>query len=88
MNGLVGHSGAGGVGFANNTGEDNFAIFDLGSLLPVGGFDFFDRMVSDNKVTKFNMVFSEDDSFTTGVVTREYTGSTQSDEFAGINARM
>lgn len=50
--------------------------------------NFFDRIPSGDKVTAFDMIFSQDATFgNLDDTTRSYTGSTQSDEFTGIEAR-
>jgi F5/8 type C domain len=67
-----------------------FVDFDLGSVQPVTGFDWFDRMHQADRVTGFDMIFSNDPSFGTTVATRNYTGNTDfsvTDSFAPINAR-
>ncbi len=71
-------------------GVDAFVDFDLGSVLSVGGFDWFDRPAEADRVTAFDMIFSQDAIFGNGDdVTRSYTNSAMAmgDVFAGINAR-
>lgn len=61
---------------------------DLGSLQTVGGFDFFDRIIASEQNTSFDVTFSVDAVFGNGDdIVQSYTGSTQSAEFAGIDAR-
>jgi hypothetical protein len=74
--------------FASTAGVNTFVDFDLGSMQTVGGFDFFDRMALGAQVSSFNLIFSEDSTFGNGDdITKVYTGSTQSAEFAGIDAQ-
>ena len=70
------------------SGTGAFLEMDLGSLQTVGGFDFFDRIIAAEANTSFDVTFSVDSVFGNGDdIVQNYTGSTQSAEFAGIDAR-
>lgn len=73
-------------------GSAAFVDFNLGGLVPVGGFDWFDRPHQADRVTAFDMIFSQDAVFGNGDdVTRSYTNTSNAmalgDEFAAINAQ-
>ena len=79
---------AGGTEFASNAQTETYLELDLGALYQIGGFDFFDRIASVDKVSSFNLVFSANDTFGDGDdVSQSYSGSTQSAEFGGISAQ-
>jgi hypothetical protein len=94
IDGLVGRSTGGGergpeyasAGQGNNT----FVEFDLGAVVPVGGFDFFDRPADEDRTSAFDMTFSQNSTFGDGDdVVRSYTnpGMALGDVFPGIPAR-
>lgn len=89
LNGLVGR--VGGLDYASaGLGNGAYVDFDLGGVRSVRGFDFFDRVHAADRVTGFDMIFSQDDIFGNGDdILRSYTnaGIALGDEFAGINAR-
>jgi hypothetical protein len=67
-----------------------FVDFDMGGIRPLSGFDWFDRPAAADRVTGFNMIFSQDNVFGNGDdVTRSYnnSGMALGDTFAPINAR-
>jgi hypothetical protein len=67
-----------------------FVDFDMGAIKPLGGFDWFDRPAAADRVTGFDMIFSQDAVFGNGDdVLRSYTnsGMAMGDAFAPINAR-
>lgn len=67
-----------------------FVDFDMGAVKPIGGFDWFDRPAAADRVTGFNMIFSQDAVFGNGDdITRPYTNSGMAlgDTFAPISAR-
>jgi len=73
-------------------GTGTFLDFDLGAIVPLGGFDWFDRPASPDRVTGFDMIFSQDSVFGNGDdVIRSYTNAANvmalGDEFAAISAR-
>jgi hypothetical protein len=71
-------------------GANAFVDFDLGQQTLVGGFDFFDRIVTFSRITGFDLIFSSDASFGEPEdVVRSYTKSAavQSDVFAPVPAR-
>ena len=71
-------------------GSAAFVDFNLGGLVPVGGFDWFDRPADEDRVTAFDMIFSQDAVFGNGDdITRSYSNSAMAkgDVFAAINAR-
>lgn len=94
LDSLIGRSLGGGqkpeyasAGLGNNA----FLDFDLGSVRPVGGFDFFDRPAEADRVTAFDMIFSQDNVFGNGDdVVRSYanSGFAVGDEFASVQARF
>ncbi len=72
-------------------GSAAYVDFNLGSLVPVGGFDWFDRPADEDRVTAFDMIFSQDATFGNGDdVTRSYTNSAMAlgDSFAALNAQF
>ncbi len=71
-------------------GVDAFVDFDFGSVVPIGGFDFFDRIADEDRIYAFDLVFSQNDIFGDGDdVVKSYnpTGIGLGDEFAGVPAR-
>ena len=48
-------------------GPAMFVDFDLGQSLPIAGFDFFDRIPAVDRTTAFDLLFSDDPTFSTGV---------------------
>jgi hypothetical protein len=52
---------------SRSLGAGMFVDFDLGSSQPVTGFDFFDRMTATDRTTAFDLLLSNDPTFTTGV---------------------
>lgn len=86
LNGAIGRDNN--TEFASTAGTGTFVDFDLGSMQKVGGFDFFDRMAGGAKVSSFDIIFSQDAVWgNADDITRNYTGSTQSDQFTSIDAR-
>ena len=71
-------------------GANTFVDFDLGAVIPVGGFDFFDRPADEDRVTGFDMIFSQNATFGDGDdVVRPYVnpGMAVGDAFPAISAR-
>ncbi len=94
VDGLVGRNtgpGDRGPEYASaGQGVNTFVDFDLGAVVPVGGFDFFDRPAAADRVTGFDMIFSQDLNFgDAGDVVKSYanTGMALGDVFPGISAR-
>ncbi len=86
LNGFIGRDNF--TEFASTMGTDTYVDFDLGSVRTVGGVDFFDRMAAAAQVSAFDIIFSVNDVFgDEDDITKSYTGSTQSAEFDGIDAR-
>jgi hypothetical protein len=95
LDGVVGRSS--GVGLkpeyaSASLGTGTFLDFDLGVITPLGGFDWFDRPATPDRVTGFDMIFSQDSVFGNGDdILRSYTNAVNSmalgDEFASISAR-
>ena len=54
-------------------GEEMFVEFDLGTPKPIVGFDFFDRLAAVDRTTAFDLLFSDDPTFSTGVTTLSFT---------------
>ena len=96
-NGIAGRGTGPGVEYASNTGSNMFVDFDMGAVLPLTGFDFFDRIAVVDHIGSFDLVFSNDPAFGSSVATRSYTKGTGgapgtgpwtlSDSFAPVNAR-
>lgn len=96
VDGLIGRIGALTPGAdwpeyaSQGLGTGAFVDFNLGAILPVGGFDWFDRPHQADRVTAFDMIFSQDAIFGNGDdVTRSYTNNAMAlgDAFAAINAQ-
>lgn len=92
-NGNAGRDGAGNE-YAINGGitppANLFVDFDLGAPTLVSGFDFFDRMASGDRTTAFDLVFSNDPSFSTVLSTQSFAPGADwgySQSFAPVNAR-
>lgn len=71
-------------------GLDTYVDFDLGALRPVSGFDFYDRPAAADRVTGFNMIFSQNATFGDGDdVLQSFTNASMamSAEFGSVNAR-
>jgi hypothetical protein len=74
-------------------GAAAFIDFDLGAQLPVGGFDWIDRIHPADRVLGFDMIFSPNSTFGDGDdVVRSYDNSVTTrvalgDSFAPISAR-
>lgn len=70
-------------------GVATFLDFDLGSEQAIGGFELVQRLFAGDRATSFDLLFSNDPTFTTLVDTRSYGDSSMfvSDEFEAVNAR-
>lgn len=70
-------------------GINMFVDFDLGATVPIGGFDFFDRVGGVDRTTAFDLIFSDDPTFATTVATQSFTpsGWGYGETFAAVNAR-
>lgn len=69
-NGDAGGGGQGGVEYASaGAGAGMYVDFDFGTSLTVRGFDFFDRIAPVDRTTAFDLLFSDDPAFATGVTT-------------------
>lgn len=73
-------------------GTGMFVDFDMGSVVPVNGFDLFDRIPAVDRTTAFNLIFDDDSAtFASPVATLSFSpgsvvwGYTQT--FAPVNAR-
>ena len=72
-----------------------FVDFDMGSARPIAGFDFYDRFGTNaagdlvDRVITFDLLFSNDPSFTTGVTTKSFTPGEWGyfQQFAPVDAR-
>ena len=98
VNGDAGRSGAAGIEYASlSLGPDMFVDFDMGSVKPIAGFDFYDRFGAPpglgfalvDRVNSFDLIFSNDPTFSTVIATRSFTPGSwgYSDQFAPINAQ-
>lgn len=67
VDGVVGRSSApsgDGPEYASmSLGSNAFVDFDLGAQSLVGGFDFFDRIADEDRITGFDLIFSSDPVF-------------------------
>ncbi len=55
-------------------GAGMFVDFDMGSVVPVNGFDFFDRIPTVDRTTAFNLIFDDDSStFASPVATLSFS---------------
>jgi hypothetical protein len=89
--GLIGRSdGAESVEYASSAGTSLFVTFNLGSVKPVTGFDFFDRPAPADRTTGFSLTFSQDAVFgNADDVTQTYANSSSamSGEFSALSAQ-
>lgn len=93
--GIVGRSSGAGVKpeyASKSLGIDAFVDFDLGAILPVTGFDLFDRFAAADRVTAFDLIFSQNAVFGDGDdVIQNYDNSSfaigVSATFPPVNAR-
>ncbi len=94
-NAVNGDAGRGGPGIEYaclGLGTGMYVDFDLGSVVPVTGFDFFDRIPPVDRTTAFTMTFDDDSStFASPVTTKNFspgaTGWGYTQTFAPVNAR-
>jgi hypothetical protein len=92
-NGDAGQGLQPGIEYASQgQGTNMFVDFDLGGIVPVSGFDFFDRIAAVDRTTAFNLIFDDDSStFSSPLATLSFTpGATgwgYSQNFAAVNAR-
>ena len=57
-------------------GANAFVDFDLGTVAPVGGFDFFDRPADEDRVTGFDLILSPNATFgDADDIVRSYTNA-------------
>lgn len=68
--------GAGSEYASQSLGADMFVDFDLGTSKPITGFDFFDRLPAVDRTSAFDVLFSNDPTFTTGVTSMSFTPGT------------
>lgn len=91
-NGIAGIGNVAGVEYASaGLGTNAYVDFDFGTPSEITGFDLFDRLFASDRVTSFNLIFSNNADMSSPVVTKSYTkGSTwtKSDDFAAVNARF
>ncbi len=64
--------GAGSEYASQGMGAEMFVDFDLGKSKPVIGFDLFDRLAAIDRTTAFELLLSDDPTFTTGVTTMSF----------------
>ena len=90
-NGIAGIGYLSGVEYASaGQGSNTYVDFDLGAARPVTGFDLFDRLGAVDRMTSFDLIFSNNADFSAPLATRSYSKSatwTASDNFAAITAR-
>lgn len=92
-NNNAGRDGAGNEYAINGgaTGANNmFVDFDLGSAMAISGFDFFDRMAAGDRTSAFDLIFSNDPTFSTTVATQSYNPGAAwgySETFSPVSAR-
>lgn len=97
LNGIAGRGNGPGVEYASNTGTNMFVDFDMGAIQNLSGFDFFDRIAVVDHIGSFDLIFSNDPTFSTTISTRSYTKGasgapgtgpwTLSDNFTPVSAR-
>lgn len=93
VDGLVGRASGGPVQpeyASQSLGLNTYVDFDLGSSRPVSGFDFYDRPAAADRVTGFDMIFSQNAIFGDGddvLQSFANSGMAMSAEFASVNAR-
>lgn len=93
--GIVGRSAGAGVKpeyASKSLGVDAYVDFDFGAVLPVTGFDLFDRIAAADRVTAFDLIFSQNAVFGDGDdVVKSYDNSNSaiglSATFPPVNAR-
>jgi len=93
-NAVNGNAGRGG-GYeyaCASLGAGMYVDFDFGSVLPLSGFDFFDRIPAVDRTTAFNLIFSNDTTFgNAGDTTLSFSPGTAgwgyTQNFAAVNAR-
>lgn len=73
-------------------GAGMYVDFDFGSVEPISGFDFFDRIPPVDRTSAFNLIFSNDTTFgnagdTTLSFTSGISGWGYGQNFAAVNAR-
>jgi hypothetical protein len=91
-NGIAGIGNVSGVEYASaGLGAGAYVDFDLGSVQAVRGFDLFDRLFLIDRVSSFDLIFSNNADMSSPVATRSYSKAsswTASDTFtAPILAR-
>jgi hypothetical protein len=93
VNGDAGRGNQAGVEYAcAGLGTGMYVDFDLGSIVSVNGFDFFDRIPPVDRTTAFSMTFDDDSStFATPVTVKNFspgsTGWGYSQTFPPVSAR-
>ncbi len=83
--------GAGSEYASQSLGADMFVDFDLGTSKPITGFDLFDRLPAVDRTSAFDLLLSDDPTFSTGVTTLSFTPGTNvwpyRRSFAPVTAR-
>ncbi len=76
---------------SQSLGAGTFLDFDFGGIQPITGFDFFDRIPAVDRTSQFDLIFSNDPTFSSIIETKSFspgaTGWGYSQEFAAVNAR-
>lgn len=87
----TGLAGGGGIEYASATqGANMFMDFDMGSPQRLVGFDYFDRLYPQDRVTAFNLIYSNSPSFSPVIATQSYSKPstwTASATFPAVTAR-
>jgi hypothetical protein len=91
-NGDAGQGQLAGREYASAGGGVNmFVDFDLGAVVPVTGFDFFDRLAAVDRTTAFSLILDDTADFSSPTGTLNFTpggtGWGYSQNFAAVNAR-
>jgi hypothetical protein len=93
-NGDAGRTGAAssGIEYASaSLGADMFVDFDMGAVVPIAGFDFYDRFGGNlvDRVNTFDLIFSNDPTFSSIIATQSFTPGPwgYSQQFAPVDAR-
>ena len=75
---------------SSGQGINTFVDFDLGTVAPVGGFDWIDRIAPPDRITAFDLILSPNSTFGDGDdIVKSYTNSgvALGDAFSAVQAR-
>ena len=89
-NGVLGTDYSGREYATNAGGTGTYVDFDMGATISIAGFDFFDRIGAVDRITAFDLIFSNDPAFVTTVDTRSFAPGSQwgyGETFTPVDAR-